>query len=60
MNNYSDDNGEPIRFCLCDEEDALLALHDAYREVGLSAEDARRSALADFEHNFGPAATCAA
>ena len=43
-----------------DEERDLFALREIYLEAGLSDEDARKSAAADYEHYFGCLAPCAA
>ena len=43
-----------------DEERSLDALRAIYRDAGLSDEDARKSAAADYEHHFGGLASCAA
>ena len=43
-----------------DEESSLDALRSIYRDAGLSDENARKSAAADYEHHFGGLASCAA
>jgi len=42
----------------CDEAIALDALREIYLEAGLSDENARRSARADYQHNFGSLIPC--
>jgi len=42
------------------ESALLLALRDVYLAVGLSPEDANRSARADYECNFQSVTPCAA
>jgi hypothetical protein len=51
---------ESVSASFCDGEITLSALRDLYLAAGLSHENARKSAEADYEDYFGSLAPCAA
>ena len=59
MNAYNPEPDDDAGYFF-DEEKGFDALSAIYRDAGLSDENARKSAAADYEHLFGGLASCAA